>query len=286
MRLVYAAVRFSDCNTTEPQPDRQPTTLEYLERFYPPILGVAQVSEITTDAVSTIRNKVSQGLYPIPSFTSGRKRLFRLIDIAAHLDRIYAACQAKVPQAKRRGRPTKAEQLRRQLLHHDNADTAALHGSQPDDAPAPSRTASGPGGSRQRGASSAAETAGRPSGRQRSGGAARPAEAQRGHPADRSTVQGESCGSATQQEASGQAEPADASQRSLRSRVAALCAAGPARKAADGASSPVNEDARPSGARRARPRGATDAQVASPPEPIPDFVPLIVTNENEVTYED
>ena len=223
----------------------------------------------------------------IPSHRfSGRKRLFRLIDIAAHLDRIYAACQAKVPQAKRRGRPTKAEQLRRQLQHHDNADTAALHGSQPDDAPAPSRTASGPGGSRQRGASSAAETAGRPSGRQRSGGAARPAEAQRGHPADRSTVQGESCGSATQQEASGRAEPADASQRSLRSRVAALCAAGPARKAADGASSPVNEDARPSGARRARPRGATDAQVASPPEPIPDFVPLIVTNENEVAYED
>ncbi|MBA4076621.1 MAG: hypothetical protein C0508_16375 [Cyanobacteria bacterium PR.023] len=275
MRLINETTNALNNHTLNPTHSDQITTLDFLASRYPPNLTVDQVSEITSDASQTIRNRLHQGLYPIPSFYIGRKRLFRLIDVAAYLDRIYAACQTKPSNSKRRGRPTKAEQIIRQRQKQYL-----------DDAPAPCRSASSQGGSRKRNASSEAETVGRPSDRQRSGGAARPAKAQRGHPADRSTVQGELCVSTTKQAGYDLAEPIEATQRSLRSRVAALCEAGPARRATGLASSQAREVVRPSGAPCARPLDVTDAQVASPPEPIPDFVPNLDTNADEVTYED
>ena len=62
------------------------TFAEYLSTRYPPTLSVREVSEITSEHEQTIRNKVSKKVYPIPSFTIGRKRLFRLIDVAAFMN--------------------------------------------------------------------------------------------------------------------------------------------------------------------------------------------------------
>ena len=62
------------------------STLTYLSTRYPPSLSVKQVAEITSSSSDSIRNAVSRGSYPIPSFKLGRRRLFRLVDVAAHLD--------------------------------------------------------------------------------------------------------------------------------------------------------------------------------------------------------
>lgn len=83
--------------------------LEYLSVRYPPTLSVEQVGEITSEHPQTIRNMVSKGTYRIPSFKIGRKRAFRLIDVAAYVDDQFSA-SVKGPKL-RRGRPTKVEQL-------------------------------------------------------------------------------------------------------------------------------------------------------------------------------
>lgn len=91
------------------------STLEFLNKSYPPTLTVEQVSEITSEQPQTIRNLVSQGCYRIPSFKIGRKRVFRLIDVADFIDRQFLADPSHPSRKKpRRGRPTKVEQLVRQ----------------------------------------------------------------------------------------------------------------------------------------------------------------------------
>ena len=67
------------------------SSLEYLASRYPPSLNVKQVGEITSGSVDAIRNALSRGCYPIPSFKIGRKRVFRLVDVAAYLDQQFAA---------------------------------------------------------------------------------------------------------------------------------------------------------------------------------------------------
>ncbi|WP_108525321.1 MULTISPECIES: helix-turn-helix domain-containing protein [unclassified Pseudomonas] len=82
---------------------------------YPPTLTVEQVSEITSEQPQTIRNLVSQGRYRIPSFKIGRKRVFRLIDVAQFIDQQFLADPSHPSKKKpRRGRPTKVEQMARQ----------------------------------------------------------------------------------------------------------------------------------------------------------------------------
>ncbi|MGR8024366.1 MULTISPECIES: helix-turn-helix domain-containing protein [Burkholderiales] len=104
------------------------TSLAYLSSLYPPALSVAQVAEITSEAPQTIRNRLSKGSkvkYPIPSFKVGRKRVFRLIDVAAFIDQQCAEDPSNPANLRpRRGRPTKAEQIaKRQALA--NAPQAA-----------------------------------------------------------------------------------------------------------------------------------------------------------------
>lgn len=90
----------------------QVTTIEYLSTRFLPTISVRDLSEITTEHEQTIRNKISRKVYPIPSFTIGRKRLFRLIDVAEFIE-----CQRKADPSypakarKKRGRPTKVQQL-------------------------------------------------------------------------------------------------------------------------------------------------------------------------------
>ena len=48
------------------------------------------MGEITSTSVDSIRNALSKGSYPIPSFKIGRKRVFRLVDVAAYLDHQFS----------------------------------------------------------------------------------------------------------------------------------------------------------------------------------------------------
>lgn len=104
------------------------STLENLRtRFATESITVAQLASITREHEGTIRNALSAGEYPIPSFKAGSKRLFFLLDVASFVDacrqqaviEAAAAQQAKAIQKlavkpRRRGRPRKAEQLQRQ----------------------------------------------------------------------------------------------------------------------------------------------------------------------------
>lgn len=90
------------------------STLEFLSKTYPPTLTVEQVSEITSEQPQTIRNLISQGRYRVPSLKVGRKRVFRLVDIAEFIDQQLLADPSHPSRRKaRRGRPTKVEQLAR-----------------------------------------------------------------------------------------------------------------------------------------------------------------------------
>ncbi|MEE4460945.1 helix-turn-helix domain-containing protein [Azotobacter chroococcum] len=85
--------------------------IEFLTPLYPPTLTVRQVSEITSENEQTIRNAISQGTYPIPSFKLGSKRLFRLLDVASYIDELCAKDPSNpANQRRKRGRPTKVEQ--------------------------------------------------------------------------------------------------------------------------------------------------------------------------------
>jgi hypothetical protein len=91
------------------------STLEFLSKTYPPTLTVDQVSEITSEQPQTIRNLISQGRYRVPSFKIGRKRVFRLLDVAEYIDRQRLADPSHPTKKKpRRGRPTKVELMARQ----------------------------------------------------------------------------------------------------------------------------------------------------------------------------
>lgn len=103
----------------------QPTLLEYLTQLYPPTLSVRQVSEITSETEQTIRNAISLGRYPIPSFKIGSKRVFSLLEVAVYLEALRTADLSHPANLRpRRGRPTKTEQLARQrALAHVSATT-------------------------------------------------------------------------------------------------------------------------------------------------------------------
>lgn len=100
--------------------------VEFLSTRYPPTLSVREVSEITSEHEQTIRNKVSKGAYPIPSFTLGRKRLFRLIDVADYIERQCATDPSNHSNKRpKRGRPTKVQQLASKFAG-DDAHASAI----------------------------------------------------------------------------------------------------------------------------------------------------------------
>ncbi|KJV29326.1 hypothetical protein VI06_10495 [Aquitalea magnusonii] len=105
--------------------------VEFLSTRYPPTLSVREVSEITSEHEQTIRNKVSKGAYPIPSFTLGRKRLFRLIDVAAYIEQQCAIDPSNHSNKRpKRGRPTKVQQLASKLADSDALALAAAQRTQ------------------------------------------------------------------------------------------------------------------------------------------------------------
>ncbi len=89
---------------------------EYLTSKYPPTLSIRLLSEITNETEQTIRNAISKGTYPIPSFKFGSKRLFRLTDVAAFIDQQFRIASTHTSQPKPLGRPTKAQQIAKRRL--------------------------------------------------------------------------------------------------------------------------------------------------------------------------
>jgi hypothetical protein len=100
------------------------STLDFLRaRFDTLSISVAQLSLVTREHEQSIRNSLSQGKYPIQSFKAGGKRLFLLVDVAAFIDQSREEAAAEIrgrseknsgQLKRRRGRPTKAEQIARQ----------------------------------------------------------------------------------------------------------------------------------------------------------------------------
>lgn len=91
-------------------PIRPASSLDYLIQYYGPNVTLNELSSITTQGVRTIQNAIVKGDYPIPSFKIGSKRVFRLVDVADYLDRQFAAANNSI---KKRGRPTKVQQIAR-----------------------------------------------------------------------------------------------------------------------------------------------------------------------------
>lgn len=91
---------------------RPASTLDYLIQYYGPNITLNELSSITTQGVRTIQNAIVKGEYPIPSFKIGYKRVFRLVDVATYLDEQFVAANGP-KTARRRGRPTKVQQLAR-----------------------------------------------------------------------------------------------------------------------------------------------------------------------------
>ena len=89
-----------------------PSTIELLALRYRVEMSIPEVAEVTKHGCQTIRNQLAMGVYPIPSHKSGRRRLFHIVDVAAYIDRQAGFAVDVSPR--RRGRPTKAEQVRRE----------------------------------------------------------------------------------------------------------------------------------------------------------------------------
>lgn len=89
--------------------------MAYLETIFPrqaalPILRVAEAIGMPSQ---TMRNKLLDDTFPIPSFRQGKRRLCLKIEVAAYLDRV-----ATTPPKPKRGARTKAERIQAQTTNH------------------------------------------------------------------------------------------------------------------------------------------------------------------------
>ncbi len=90
---------------------------DYLSSRYPLIITVRLLSEITNENEQSIRNSISKGDYPIPSFKLGHKRLFRLTNVASYIEHQVQISEIPKVSPKPLGRPTKAEQIAKRRLN-------------------------------------------------------------------------------------------------------------------------------------------------------------------------
>lgn len=85
-----------------------PLACSLLGAGYPAILHISHLTRITGESEQTIRNRLSQKNYPIPSSIVGGRRIFCLGDVASYIETI----QLQTNQNNiRRGRPTKAKAM-------------------------------------------------------------------------------------------------------------------------------------------------------------------------------
>lgn len=86
----------------------------FLADRYPLEVSVKQLSIIIGEPEQSIRNQLVDGTFPIPSIKRGRRRRFRLLDVASFLDQPSGHDVLRLAAVPRRGRPTKAVQVSRQ----------------------------------------------------------------------------------------------------------------------------------------------------------------------------
>lgn len=93
-----------------------PSHLDLLSQRYPCVMKLTEVAEAIRCKPQTIRNRMVRDEFAIPSTREGRYRLFQLVDVAAYMDKIFGvpAGPGGADRPRKRGRPTKAEQARRQ----------------------------------------------------------------------------------------------------------------------------------------------------------------------------
>lgn len=88
----------------------QSKSIELLKALYPGALqvGIEQLALALSQHPQTIRNQVSEGTFPIPTYCIGARRYAAIIDVASYLDGLRSGITRT-----RRGRPRKAEQIAR-----------------------------------------------------------------------------------------------------------------------------------------------------------------------------
>lgn len=94
----------------------QSLIFEYLASRYPLFVSVAELSMIIGDPTQTIRNGLQKNTYPIPSLTRGRRRVFSLVKVAEYVDQQSGLSEVGGTSPRRRGRPTKVDQIRKQAI--------------------------------------------------------------------------------------------------------------------------------------------------------------------------
>lgn len=95
------------------------STIEILALRYSAVMTIPEVAEATKFATQTIRNQLVNEAFPIPSHKNkAKRRIFYLVDVAEYLDRQKGL---RVEVISRRGRPTKAEQIRHRHGVDDDA---------------------------------------------------------------------------------------------------------------------------------------------------------------------
>lgn len=97
--------------------DPTPTLRTLMLRHQGVVVDLPTAARECALAHQTLLNQLSRGTCRLPVFKQGRKWCVRVTDLAGYIDGQYLASNppASLDQARRRGRPSKAEQMRRRI---------------------------------------------------------------------------------------------------------------------------------------------------------------------------
>jgi len=97
--------------------DPTPTLRALMLRHQGVVVDLPAAARECALAHQTLLNQLSRGTCRLPVFKQGRKWCVRVTDLAGYIDGQYLASNPPVSSvpARRRGRPSKAEQVRRRI---------------------------------------------------------------------------------------------------------------------------------------------------------------------------
>ena len=91
-------------------------TLSLLSTRYPAVVDLVDAARECARAHQTLLNELSAGRCRLKCFKQGRRWYVRLVDLADYIDAGASTTSvSKSTEPRRRGRPTKAEQIARRL---------------------------------------------------------------------------------------------------------------------------------------------------------------------------
>jgi hypothetical protein len=105
--------------------DPTPTLRALMLRHQGVVVDLPAAARECALAHQTLLNQLSRGTCRLPVFKQGRKWCVRVTDLAVYIDGQYLASNppASLDQARRRGRPSKAEQVRRRIADVTRGET-------------------------------------------------------------------------------------------------------------------------------------------------------------------